>query len=171
MAADIYARPVETVRVPEATALGAAMIGAVGVGLFADLCEAVEEMVDIADRREPIDRNVRLYNEMYGIFDDTYHALSRDVYPAISRIQGFLPITRPIAGFLTGLPTAFFAAFCHSLPGTPEHRSGVRSGAAVGPRFQARACRPPGAVNIWLARAHGARRGKVVVRVGGAAER
>jgi xylulokinase len=89
MAADIYARPVETVRVPEATALGAAMIGAVGVGLFADLYEAVGEMVHIADRWEPIDRNVRLYNEMYEIFDETYRALSRNIYPAIARMQGF----------------------------------------------------------------------------------
>ncbi|MBC3190324.1 xylulose kinase [Pseudonocardia sp. C8] len=89
MAADIYGRPVETVRVPEATALGAAMIGAVGVGLFADLNEAVESMVHVTGRWEPIDKNVRLYDDMYQIFDGTYHALSGEVYPAISKVQGF----------------------------------------------------------------------------------
>jgi xylulokinase len=88
MSADIYGKPVETVRVPEATALGAAMIGAVGVGLFKDLHEAVDEMVHVTGRWEPIETNAGIYNEMYGIFDDTYHALNQKVYPAISKVQG-----------------------------------------------------------------------------------
>ncbi|PNH78929.1 FGGY-family carbohydrate kinase [Arthrobacter sp. AFG20] len=89
MSADIYGKPVEIVRAPEATALGAAMIGAVGVGLFQNVEEAVGEMVHVTERWEPIEENVRIYNEMYAIFDETYRCLAQNVYPALAKAQGF----------------------------------------------------------------------------------
>lgn len=89
ISADVYGTPVETVKTPEATALGAAIIGAVGVGLFKDLKEATDAMVQVTGRYEPIPENVAIYDNMYDIFLKSYEAMSGEVFPAIARAQGF----------------------------------------------------------------------------------
>lgn len=89
ISADIYGVPVETVKTPESTALGAAMMGAIGVGIFKDLHEASDAMVHVTGRWEPIPANVAVYNEMYEIFRHSYDALSEKVFPAIAKVQGF----------------------------------------------------------------------------------
>ncbi len=86
--ADIYGGSVETVKVSEATALGAAMLATLGVGIYKDIHEAIENMVHVDNRWEPIPENVKVYNEMFGIFRDTYQALKDKVFPAISKHQG-----------------------------------------------------------------------------------
>jgi xylulokinase len=86
--ADIYGRPVETVKVPEATALGAAMLGALGAGIYKDIHQTADHMVHMENRWEPIAKNVPVYNELFAIFRDTYQALKDKVFPAISKFQG-----------------------------------------------------------------------------------
>ncbi|WP_036923611.1 FGGY-family carbohydrate kinase [Propionicicella superfundia] len=86
--ADIYNGPVETVETSEATALGAAILAAMGVGIYSDVHEAIGNMVHVADRWDPIPENVETYDEIFGIFRNTYKALKTDVFPAISRFQG-----------------------------------------------------------------------------------
>ena len=86
--ADIYGKPVETVKCNEATALGAAMLGAMGVGIYKDIHEAIENMVHVDNRWEPIAANVPVYDELFAIFRDTYQALKEKVFPAISKFQG-----------------------------------------------------------------------------------
>jgi xylulokinase len=88
MQADIYGRPVETVKESEATALGAAMLATLGVGIYKDIHEAIKNMVHVVDRWDPIPENVKIYEEMFGIFRETYQALKVKVFPAISRYQG-----------------------------------------------------------------------------------
>ncbi|MGI6150453.1 MAG: FGGY-family carbohydrate kinase [Christensenellales bacterium] len=88
ISADVYGVPVETVKTPESTALGAAMMGAIGVGIFKDLKEASEAMVHVTGRWEPIPQNVEVYNEIYQIFLNSYTALKEQVFPAIARFQG-----------------------------------------------------------------------------------
>lgn len=88
ISADIYGVPVETVKTPECTALGAAIMGAIGVGIFKDVEEACAEMVEVAGRWEPIPENVAVYNDMYKIFRDSYDALADKVFPAIAKHQG-----------------------------------------------------------------------------------
>ena len=51
--ADVYGRPVETLRVGESAVLGAAILGGVGAGVFVSLEEGVTAMVHVADRIEP----------------------------------------------------------------------------------------------------------------------
>jgi xylulokinase len=85
--ADIYGSPVETVKVSEATALGAAMLGAVGVGIYKDIHEASANMVHVDKRWEPIEQNVRVYNDTFGIYKNTYRALKEKVFPAIADYQ------------------------------------------------------------------------------------
>jgi xylulokinase len=86
--ADVYGKPVETVKCNEATALGAAMLGAVGVGIYKDIYEAIGNMVHLDNRWEPIPKNVAVYNELFSIYRNTYKALKENVFPALSKFQG-----------------------------------------------------------------------------------
>ncbi len=79
--ADVTGRPVRAVRVVEATALGAALLAAVGAGTFAGLDEAVKSCVVTAD--EPIRPRVEtseVYADAYGryraLFDGVEGALA-----------------------------------------------------------------------------------------------
>ncbi|MDN5312357.1 MAG: hypothetical protein PWQ68_1330 [Thermoanaerobacteraceae bacterium] len=85
--ADVYGKPVETVKTSEATALGAAMLAAVGVGIYKDIHEAIDNMVHVVGRWEPIEENVKVYNEMFGIYRDTYQALKEKAFPSIAGFQ------------------------------------------------------------------------------------
>jgi xylulokinase len=72
--ADILQRPVETLEVPEAGTLGAAMLAAIGCGLFADTAEAAVRMVRPARRFLPDPALAALY--------DAAHLRYRALYPA-----------------------------------------------------------------------------------------
>jgi xylulokinase len=85
--ADIYGSPVETVEVAEATALGAAMLGAVGVGIYKDIHEAIANMVHVEKRWDPIPKNVEIYNELFGVFEDGFNSLREKFFPGIVKIQ------------------------------------------------------------------------------------
>ncbi len=87
--ADVLNITVETTANEEATALGAAMIAAVGSGLYANLQEAADNMVHVTGRYEPIPENVETYEKLYRIFTDTYDALKDKVFPGINEYQGF----------------------------------------------------------------------------------
>lgn len=86
--ADIYGGSVETVTVSEATALGAAMLATTGVGIYKDIHEAIENMVHVDNRWDPIPENVKIYEEVFGYFRDTYQALKVKVFPEVSKFQG-----------------------------------------------------------------------------------
>ncbi len=86
--ADIYGAPVETVKVSEATALGAAMIGAVGVGIYKDILEAAENMVQVDKRFEPIPKNVALYEELFEVFEEGFNALRTGFFEKLVKFQG-----------------------------------------------------------------------------------
>ncbi len=83
--ADILERPVELVTHPlEATATGAAMAGAVAVGLARDLTEASEHLVRIAGTEPSHTR--ACYSELFELFRRTYHHLS-PVFDDVARHQ------------------------------------------------------------------------------------
>jgi xylulokinase len=85
--ADIYGKPVQTVKVSEATALGAAMCAAVGAGIYKDVREAIDNMVELDRRWEPIPENIKIYNEMFALYRETYYALKEKVFPGIAAHQ------------------------------------------------------------------------------------
>lgn len=85
--ADIYNSVIETVETPEATALGAAMIGAVGLGIYDNLQEALTHMVRVTGRWEPIPENVEKYNKIYDAFVKCYYGLRTEAFPAITQLQ------------------------------------------------------------------------------------
>jgi len=86
--ADVYDTPTETLKVKDAGTLGAAMCGAVGIGLYKDIREAVDALVKFDKRYEPIDENVKIYDELFGIYCDIYDALDKNgVYNRLSSMQ------------------------------------------------------------------------------------
>lgn len=73
--ADISGRPVETLEIEEATALGAAMLAGVGVGVYEDLQEAVTRVQKPGKMFEPNPKLVPVYNELFEIYQGVYPAL------------------------------------------------------------------------------------------------
>lgn len=88
MMADVFDCVVENVAASDATALGAAMIAAVGAGEYKDLREAADHMVKVTARYEPIPENVAIYKEFYRQYQAAYDNLNRNgFYQNGSRLQ------------------------------------------------------------------------------------
>ena len=85
--ADIYNRPVETVAQEEATALGCAMVAAVGAGIYADYEEAAKNMVRVTRCYEPNPDNVELYKDAYATWQSAFKGLHREGYAEIAAFQ------------------------------------------------------------------------------------
>lgn len=74
--ADVTGRPVRRVLVKEATALGAALLASVTVGIFADLNDAVGRTVTMAEEPfTPDPENLAAYDEAYGRYRLLYDAV------------------------------------------------------------------------------------------------
>lgn len=83
--ADIYQKDVllpETLE--QATSLGAAIAGGVGVGIF-DNIEVVEQLNPVVDKQTPRLENTQHYQQLYSIFKESYHAL-KEVYHKLSGV-------------------------------------------------------------------------------------
>jgi xylulokinase len=86
--ADVYGRPVETLKTSEATVLGAAILGGVGSGVFGSIQEGVDEMVKVADHIEPNMENHVVYEEMYIAFVKAYEGLAGSgAFDQLAKIQ------------------------------------------------------------------------------------
>jgi xylulokinase len=84
--ADILNRPVERLELlEEATSLGAAVAGAVGVGLFRDF-KVAQKIVKVGETHHPRPGLRDLYEKEYEIFQETYNAL----VPVYAKLQGIL---------------------------------------------------------------------------------
>lgn len=77
---DIFGREVHVTTERECTVLGAAILGAVGAGEFADVTEAVGEMVHIERAFEPNTALAPLYTEQHGIYREFYEAMAKGAY-------------------------------------------------------------------------------------------
>lgn len=73
---DIYGRPTVVLEEGECAVLGAAMLGAVGAGVFDSMEEASESMVRVVGSYEPNQSDVDCYDELFGIFRESYHGLA-----------------------------------------------------------------------------------------------
>lgn len=87
MQADIYNRPCETVEVEEATALGCAMLAAVGVGIYKDYDAAAEKMVKVTGHYEPHPESAARYEDAFQTWKRVYHGLSGDAFDAVADFQ------------------------------------------------------------------------------------
>ncbi|MCL5072636.1 MAG: FGGY family carbohydrate kinase [Actinobacteria bacterium] len=86
--ADCYNLPTETLHVKDAGSLGSAMCGAVGVGIYKDIREAADDLVKFDKRYEPVPENVKVYEELFGIYRDIYESLDKNgIYKRLSDLQ------------------------------------------------------------------------------------
>jgi len=73
--ADVFGRPTLRPRLlEEATSLGAAIAGGVGIGLFPDF-SIVKQRIEIVNRHKPDPEAQAVYDRLYPIFLETYNAL------------------------------------------------------------------------------------------------
>ena len=92
IAADIFGVPASRPHTYEASALGAAMDLAVGLGLHADFNIAVQEMCRVQDTFEPNPKNQAIYDELYNrVYLKMYRSLKK-LYHEISDITGYPPL-------------------------------------------------------------------------------
>ena len=85
---DIYGRPTVSLEESECTVLGAAILGAVGSGVFTSMREGIDTMVRVKHTFEPNPATRAQYDEVFGIFKDGYHALATSgVYNKLSALQ------------------------------------------------------------------------------------
>jgi xylulokinase len=75
--ADVYGVPVTTLKVTDATVLGAAILGGVGAGVFGSVEEGADAMVRLDERFEPVAENVETYAKLYDAYCRTYDGLDR----------------------------------------------------------------------------------------------
>jgi xylulokinase len=86
--ADVYGRPVQTLRENESTALGAAILAGVGAGLFSSVHEGVRAMVRVHELIEPDPGRHRLYTDLYGAYVKAYDGLaSGGAFEALAALQ------------------------------------------------------------------------------------
>jgi len=86
--ADVYGIPVSSLKVADATVLGAAVLGGVGAGVFASIKEGAEKLVRLDRRYEPDARHTQIYDTLYGIYRRTYESLENSgVFSDLASIQ------------------------------------------------------------------------------------
>ena len=86
--ADVYGTPAQTLKVPDATVLGAAILGGVGAKVFASIEEGADRMVKVDRSYAPNPKNVAVYEELYRTYCRVYEALdSSGSFAAISAAQ------------------------------------------------------------------------------------
>jgi xylulokinase len=86
--ADIYGRPVQTLKVGESTVLGAAILGGVGAGIFNSIEDGVGALVEVTGEIEPNMQNHKVYEEMYQAYVRAYEGLTeRCAFETLAKIQ------------------------------------------------------------------------------------
>jgi xylulokinase len=73
--ADVYGRPVRRTVIDEGPAYGAALLGGVAAGAFADVGEAGERVRLRDEVTEPDPERAKRYDELYGVYTSLYPAL------------------------------------------------------------------------------------------------
>ncbi len=87
MLADLYGVPVRTLREDEGAALGAAILAAVGCGLYASIEEACEKIVLFEEPQMPNHEAYEQYKPYYQLYKSLYPKL-QDAYKTLANIGG-----------------------------------------------------------------------------------
>ncbi len=77
--ADVSGRPVVTLEIEEATALGAAMLAGVGIGVYKNLTEAAQRVKKPGKVFDPNKKLTPIYSELFEIY--------REIYPALKQVN------------------------------------------------------------------------------------
>jgi D-xylulose kinase len=85
--ADVCNIPVIKGKIEEATALGAAILAGVGVGVYKNIQKAAEEMVHVEEQKEPQSKTVAIYDKYFAIYNQLYPILQKhDIYRKLARL-------------------------------------------------------------------------------------
>ncbi|MCL4508358.1 MAG: xylulokinase [Chloroflexi bacterium] len=84
--ADVYGLPVDTMQAEEGPAYGAALLGAVGVGLQPSVPEGCRAWVKTESRVEPEARHRRIYQAAFTLYRSLYPAL-KSLYPQAAALS------------------------------------------------------------------------------------
>jgi xylulokinase len=86
--ADVYGKATATLREGDCAVLGAAILGAVGAGVFSTVTEAVAATVHVDRVFQPNPERHERYTQLWNIYRTAYHALSTSgVYRSLSEVQ------------------------------------------------------------------------------------
>lgn len=85
--ADVYGKPVDLQKESESTVLGAAILGAVGAGVFEHIEAGVTAMVHREATLQPDATRHALYSELFLAYQDAYAGLSERAYDRLSTLQ------------------------------------------------------------------------------------
>ena len=89
IAADVFGMPAKRPSYDEASGLGAAVLGAVGHGLYSDLASAARAMTASGRVFEPIGANVERYDALYQRVYAPLYGRLQPLYRAIQEITGY----------------------------------------------------------------------------------
>ena len=87
MQADVYGFAVEKMETAEASALGAAMIAAVGAGIYGSFDEACAAMTRVSKTYVPDPARTARYEQFYGAYRRCMNDLSRETYPYLAGLM------------------------------------------------------------------------------------
>jgi xylulokinase len=86
--ADVYGVPVSSLKVSDATVLGAAILGGVGAGVFSSIEEGARQLVRLDRRYEPNPDHLRAYDSLYDAYTRAYESLDRNgLFDTLAGIQ------------------------------------------------------------------------------------
>lgn len=78
--ADVYGTPISRLAIEEGAAYGAALLGHVAAGTFADVAEATAVVRILDDVTEPDARSAEVYDALHAVYRDLYQATRADVH-------------------------------------------------------------------------------------------
>ncbi len=85
--ADIYGKPVETTKATEGAAIGAAMCAGIGLGVFDDFRDAIDNMVQVEKRYEPNSKNKEKYEKLFKLTQVAYDNMSGELFNSLADYQ------------------------------------------------------------------------------------
>lgn len=77
MIADVFGRTVLLAENPDASAVGAALMGGAGTGIFGNLCEASKRALSISECVKPVEENAAVYDQCYQRYLKVYEVLQQ----------------------------------------------------------------------------------------------
>ncbi|WP_139904737.1 xylulokinase [Clostridium thermarum] len=84
--ADIFGVKVQVINSKEGPAYGAAILAAVGCGLYKTVDEACENLIQVTSSVDPISENTEKYDHYYKIYNSLYPIL-KDSFKELSKLQ------------------------------------------------------------------------------------
>ena len=88
MQADVYNRPVQTLKMTDAAIMGAGLLAAVGIGAFSSIAEGAERMVRVDRSYSPDAASAKRYDDVFAVYCRAYEALEGGgIFRALADLQ------------------------------------------------------------------------------------